>query len=117
MDRRIAIMAIMAAMMLLPGCANQGPTDLRCEHQDGNVLVEPGSAPRMSWINHMDQSAYEIEVSVDKDVVWNSGKVPSDESHLVPYAGPATEPMKDYTWKVRTWDKDGKVSGWSEPAR
>lgn len=111
------ISLLIAATALLAGCAGQGPTGLRCEYQDGNVLVEPGTSPRMSWINHSDQSAYEIEVTSGKDVVWNSGRITSGESHLVPYAGPATVPMKEYSWKVRTWDKDGKSSGWSEPAR
>ena len=107
------ISLLIAATTLLAGCADKGPSDLRCEFQDGDVLVEPGTSPRMSWINHSDQSAYEIEVTSGKDVVWNSGRITSGDSHLVPYAGPATVPMKEYSWKVRTWDKDGKSSGWS----
>ena len=115
MKRRAAL--ILAATICLAGCGVESPSDLRCEFQDGVVLVEPGSAPRMSWINHSDQSAYEIEVTSGRDVVWDSGRITSAESHLVPYSGPATEPMKDYVWRVRTWDSKGKASGWSEPAR
>ena len=112
----------MAAVTLLAGCAGERPEGLRCELQTGDVLVEAGSAPRMSWINSRPQKAYQIIVSTSRkqskgDAVWDSGPVESGESHLVPYEGPALEPLKVYYWKVRTWGENGKVSGWSEPAR
>ncbi|MBR0531724.1 MAG: hypothetical protein IJJ96_03870, partial [Bacteroidales bacterium] len=44
-------------------CSKNSPTGLRTEFQDGDVLVEPGSAPRMSWINSCEQTAYQIIVS------------------------------------------------------
>ena len=49
------------------GCSKNAPTGLRTEFQDGDVLVEPGSAPRMSWINSTDQTACQIIVSTDKN--------------------------------------------------
>lgn len=113
---------IIAAVTLLAGCAGGRPEGLRCEFQSGDVLIEAGSAPRMSWINSRPQKAYQIMVSTSSnpsrgDTVWDSGPVESGESHLVPYEGPALEPLKAYYWTVRTWGENGKVSGWSEPAR
>lgn len=109
-------------MTALAGCVSERPEGLRCEFQAGNVLVEAGSTPRMSWINSRPQMAYQIIVSTSGkapkgDVVWDSGPVESGESHLVPYGGPALEPMKAYFWTVRTWGEDGKTSKWSRPSR
>ena len=112
----------MLAAVLLAGCGVKAPSDLRCEHQKGEVVVEYDAVPRLSWIDPTEQSAWQIIVSKDRkrsgeSLVWDSGKVVSDESHLVSYGGPALEPMKDYYWSVRIWDKDGKASSWSKPAR
>ena len=76
-------------MVLMAGCSDYRPEALRCEYQDGLVLVDTDS-PRLSWINSTDQTACQIIVSTDrkmsgKGLVWDSGKVASGESHLVPY--------------------------------
>ena len=121
--KRIALAAL--ALLCLAGCSGNRPTDLKCEYQDGLVLLDAGSTPRLSWVNSADQTAYEIMVvSVapglakgETPLVWDSGKVVSGQSHLVPYAGPALEPLKQYVWTVRTWDKEDKASGWGKPAR
>ncbi|MBR4755347.1 MAG: alpha-L-rhamnosidase N-terminal domain-containing protein, partial [Bacteroidales bacterium] len=87
------------------------------------VLID-NTSPRLSWINSTSQTAYQIVVSTcpkpsgsGEGVVWNSGKIASGESHLVPYEGPAMEPMTDYWWSVRVWNGKDKVSPWSKPAR
>ena len=108
-------------MVLMAGCSDFRPEALRCEYQDGLVLVDTDS-PRLSWINSTDQTACQIIVSTDrkmsgKGLVWDSGKVASGESHLVPYAGPALEPLTEYWWSVRIWNGKGKASAWSKPAR
>lgn len=113
-------LAVAAALLCAAGCGKVGPTDLKTEYQKGDVLVEAGSSPRMSWINSSEQTACQIIVSKSenlKNPVWDSGKTGSGESHLVPYAGPALEPLTEYYWAVRTWDKGGKATRWSEPAR
>ena len=48
--------------------------------------------------------------------MWDSGKVVSDETIQIPYAGAALKSSQQVFWKVRVWDKDGKVSAWSKPA-
>jgi alpha-L-rhamnosidase len=82
--------------------------------------------PRLSWPLASDQagmrqSAYQIRVAttasgLPRPDVWDSGKVTSAESALVPYAGPALKPRTRYHWSVRVWDADGQVSDWSAPS-
>ena len=77
--------------------------------------------PRLSWKvvskeNKTLQTAYQIVVSgPDGKKVWDSGKVPSFESVLVPYGGPALQPESDYSWTVKVWTSAG-VSPDSQPA-
>jgi alpha-L-rhamnosidase len=102
-------------------------TGLECEH-----LVDPlgidAAHPRLSWYSTSDkraqsQSAYQIlvassqeKLAADEGDLWDSGEVKSDQSLFIPYSG---QPLKSYDecfWKVRVWDKAGKVSPWSEVA-
>ena len=41
----------------------------------------------------------------------------SDESTQVVYAGKSLESGRNYFWKVRYWDKEGRASSYSQPAR
>ena len=52
----------------------------------------------------------------DRADLWNSGRVDSDRSVLVLYAGRPLESRTRCFWKVRSWDKDGRPSAWSTPA-
>ncbi len=89
---------------------------LRCE----NLLDPLGidvAQPRFSWIldserRNEKQTAYEVVV----DGRWDSGRVASDRSIQVKYAGKELAPASRYSWKVRVWDARGKPSEWSKPA-
>lgn len=77
--------------------------------------------PRFSWQlvssrRNTKQFAYEIKVYQGKQLYWGTGKINSDASVHVPYAGPALESGAAYQWRVRVWDKSGKPSPWSETA-
>lgn len=88
-----------------------------------NPLGIDESTPRLSWVtdagyNGAEQTAYEIRVSStpsSRGDVWTSGKVRSDDSTDVEYAGRPLESRTRYWWTVRVWD-GGRASGWSQPA-
>lgn len=106
------------------------PNSLRCEFQVNPTQLDV-LVPRLSWINRplvskngLVQTAYEIEVASSEVLlnegsadIWSSGKIISNESHLVPYGGSALLSGATYWWRVRTWDGDDAVSSWSDAAR
>ncbi|MFJ7996333.1 alpha-L-rhamnosidase [Streptomyces sp. NPDC096310] len=82
--------------------------------------------PRLSWpfVSARPggrQTAYQIRVATSphrltRPDVWDSGKVVSERSALVPYAGPALASRTRYHWTVRVWDADGTPSAWTTPS-
>jgi alpha-L-rhamnosidase len=102
-----------------PAGAPPAVANLRCEHKVDPLGIDVAQ-PRLSWQLRSDargvvQSAYQLEVTRDGRKVWDTGKVLSDRSVLVPYGGPALESSRRYTWRVRAWDGAGKASAWSAP--
>ena len=103
------------------------PGQLRCEALT-NPLGIGTALPRLSWINESarrseTQTAYEVLVAstpegLAKDTgdLWTSGKVAGDASTGVAYAGHPLASRAACCWKVRTWDRDGHPSAWSDPA-
>ncbi len=92
--------------------------DLRCEFRNDPVGIDVAQ-PRLSWILKSDargqrQAVYQIVVESAGAQLWDSGRVASDESVLIPYAGKPLASLQQVTWKVRTWDQDGKPSDWSK---
>ena len=87
--------------------------------------------PRLSWVNEpknervrgQRQTAYRIVVASSEEQLrrgdydlWDSGRVSSDASVLVPYGGRELTSGLDCYWKVQTWDVHGRRSKWSEVA-
>jgi len=101
--------------------------NLRCEYHQNPIGIDERD-PRLSWIINNDQrgekqKAYQIIVSSTSDLLnedqgdlWNSGKIKSDQSVQVDYAGKQLESRMNCFWKVRIWDKDGNPTNWSKPA-
>ena len=102
-------------------------TNLRCEYLE-NPLGMDVLIPRFSWVitsNRRDisQSAYRILVADSKEAlksesgnIWDSGKVPSDQSVNVTFKGSFLKSGQTYFWIVKVWNQDGEQSSWSEPA-
>ena len=68
--------------------------------------------PRFSWKLYSDkndtrQSAYRLTVS-NSEIMWDSGRVVSEQSILVEYMGVLFEPRTAYTWEVTVWDSHGE---------
>jgi len=106
------------------------PVGLTCEYMTNPSAVDVAS-PRLSWVNEPVsdkvrgeyQQAYRICVASSKDKllkgeadIWDSGKVSSHDSYLIPYHGSNLESAKDYWWHVMVWNSKDIASPWSEPA-
>ncbi len=95
---------------------------LRCEHL-ANPLGLGVASPRLSWRAQTDQEtwtqgAYQIEVrdAGTGGPLWDSGRVDSQESLLIPYGGPPLGSCQACEWRARVWDRAGAASDWSEAA-
>ncbi len=103
------------------------PERLRTEYLC-NPLGVDAAAPRLYWqvvseARAQKQSAYHIlTASVPELLVpgkadlWDSGKVDSDETTHIAYAGKPLSSGQRCYWTVRVWDAEGLVSAWAEPA-
>jgi len=102
-------------------------TSPRCEY-----LTDPRGVatlqPRLSWVVESTQrgekqTAYQILVAStpallaqDKGDLWDTGKVQSDETIQIAYAGSKLASRSQCYWKVRSWDKEGQPGAWTKPA-
>jgi alpha-L-rhamnosidase len=99
------------------------PDYLRCEYRVAPMGID-APRPRLSWRirdgrRGAVQTARQIIVYLNEsgtpgERVWNSGKVFSDRSIHVPYAGPPLLSGRGYLWHVQTWDAQDRPSGFSE---
>lgn len=81
--------------------------------------------PRFMWQisspeNNLIQQSYRIivagsekDLKQEKNLLWDSGIVPSDNSLFIKYEGKALESNKDYYWRVSVNTNQGG-SGWSK---
>lgn len=104
------------------------PVGLRCESAENPMSVD-ATHPRLSWrlastSRDQAQSAYQILVATSpkslsqgQGDLWDSGKVPTNESVGIPYRGSPLKSSQSAFWKVRVWDRAGQVSEWSKPGR
>lgn len=84
--------------------------DFRIEYRENPIGID--KPPRFSWkikSNHPDivQSAYQIQVTGNGQLMWDSGCVKSDRSVLVPYEGKSLKPMSVYQVQVSVLDNTG----------
>jgi alpha-L-rhamnosidase len=103
------------------------PGALTCEHLQNPIGIGV-QQPRLSWKLRSDrmgevQTAYQIRAAASaagcksgRADLWDSGKVESDQSVLVPWAGKPLGSRSQVFWQVRIWDKDGQPSVWSDEA-
>jgi alpha-L-rhamnosidase len=125
------LLYILLLLFLSGACTEEITTEfhagnLRCEYMKEAVVSK--SSPRFSWElvssqNWQWQTAWQLIVSDQKEKieaakgnVWDSGKKEGNQSFSVQWQGDRLESFTKYYWKVRVWDRDGKVSNWSETA-
>ena len=74
--------------------------------------------PTFSWtVAHTEraarQTAFQVIVATDqnlKNVIWDSGKVFSQDKTSLKYAGPPLKTAQTYFWRVMWWDHKGEVA-------
>ena len=124
---------VLLALVLLSaaGCVPRrtalAVAELRCEF-DRDPLGVDVSQPRLSWLlqsgeQGQSQTAYQVLAASDPALLareegdlWDSGKVASDATLGVAYAGQALSSARQVFWKVRAWDRRGRPSAWSSVA-
>jgi len=129
--RNLLILFIIISVLLQVSCQKQKNDstifDLRCEYLN-NPLGINNVNPGLSWKiksqkNGTSQLAYQLLVASDSTLLteqnadlWNSEKVSSSVSVLVPYHGKRLTSRSAAYWKVRVWDENGNISQWSKVA-
>ncbi|MFG1898170.1 family 78 glycoside hydrolase catalytic domain [Micromonospora zamorensis] len=108
-----------------PAAATLTATDLTTERATEPIGLDVAQ-PRLGWridatARGVLQESYQVRVATSAERlnapdVWDSGRVRSRQSVLVPYAGPQLRPRTRYAWQVQVWDTAGNASGWSTPA-
>jgi len=97
-------------------------TGLRTEHLD-NPLGIDAERPRLSWKLISDgtniiQTHYQIQAASKAsflDILWDSGKVASEQSQYISYDGPTLRSLERVYWRVKAWSNNGEQSRFSEP--
>ena len=100
---------------------------LRCEYRVDPLGIDV-TQPRLSW-EMQDarrgamQTAYQVlvaaspeKLAADQGDLWDSGKVKSDQSAQIVYAGKPLASRVRCHWKVRLWDAEGSPTACSKPA-
>ena len=123
-----ALLVFLLAIQSLASAALK-PENLRTEWLPNPEGID-SEKPRLSWRvvagekeRGQKQTAFRLLVASSKDALkadaadlWDSGKVASDETLNIEYAGKALASGQACFWKVKVWDKDDAESDWSTVA-
>lgn len=120
------IACIFTAGLMLDASAYVRVGSLTVEGLTTPLNIE-ADAPRLSWIitsdsHDVSQTSYRILVSSSPELlasgkgdIWDSGKVASDRSVLVPYSGPALKDNTRVYWTVKAYTNRGETLGLQSP--
>lgn len=124
--RKIFLFLLFNISLSLVSIARISLTGLQCEGMDSPLGIS-NTLPHFSWKILSDQpatqTAYEIEVATERALLesgkadlWAPGKIFSDTSVMIPYAGKPLISRQLCWWRVRVTSSDG-TSAWSTPQR
>ncbi|MFO0981518.1 MAG: family 78 glycoside hydrolase catalytic domain [Planctomycetota bacterium] len=136
--RSSSILLTSCLLALSSGCASlMAPPasplvlqQLTCEYLVNPLGIDVRE-PRLSWVlttanealRGQEQTAYRVLVATSRERLaaddgdlWDSGRVASDRTLHITYAGRELVSRMDCYWKARVWDEREHASAWSEPA-
>lgn len=130
MRKIILLLALSAFYAVCVRAANLTVGHLQCEYQDNPGAVD-ATSPRLGWsivarnaaVRGERQTAYQVCVATSLKLlkgnpdVWDSGRTTAEAAPYIEYGGAPLRTATTYYWRVRVWDKDGKASAWSAPAK
>lgn len=132
----VAILCLAAAAPAqpIPAAPTPRPVHLKCEAWTEPVGLDL-PRPQFSWepptlrddgsiqSRGTRQASYELRVASSRESLersqpdlWDSGRVASDATFGVPYAGKPLASAQQCWWQVRVWDQNDVATGWSDPA-
>ncbi len=114
----------LVAGLIEPRVRGMSVGGLRCEYRLDPVGIDVAQ-PRLSWVLESEargarQTAFQVLAASSPEVLardrgdlWDSGRVMTNQTIHVVYAGrPLTSRARAF-WKVRVWDEAGRASAWS----
>ncbi len=124
MTKLIAVATLLGVALITPQSERSDlvVTDLRCEYATDPMGIDV-AAPRLFWkvasdVGGARQTAYRILVATSRDLLardegdlWDSGRIASDETTHIAYAGKRLVSTQRVAWKVRAWDGADRASG------
>jgi alpha-L-rhamnosidase len=127
---RSLLFAVSASLLVFVASAEAKLTvkDLRCEYKVNPLGIDE-TKPRLMWAldseqRNQNQTAWKVLVASSEEVLnenkgdlWDSGKVEGDQTDQIVYGGRELKSGQTAYWKVKSWDRDGNESAFSEPAR
>src|SRR6266487_1523075 len=117
--KKIIFLLFLLQVLFVPAFSQVKVQNLLTENLSNPIDLDI-QQPRFSWQlvsdkRNVTQTGYEIKMTTGKTIIWNSGRISSDQNVHVPYAGPALQSGHKYFWQVRIWDNHGIASAWAEP--
>ena len=123
----------MVGALLAPGsgwaaASGDAVSRLRCEDLRNPEGID-APRPSLSWVldstrRGARQISWQVLVASSPESLargradlWDSGRVDSDQSLRVPYAGVPLRSWQACWWKVRVWNESGDATAWSVPAQ
>ncbi|HEX4320507.1 MAG TPA: family 78 glycoside hydrolase catalytic domain, partial [Acidobacteriaceae bacterium] len=109
------------------GSSQDAPVGLQTDNLI-NPLGLDNPTPQFAWQlsdtrRGAHQTAYRIQVATTLELLasgkpdaWDSGRIESNQSIGIPYAGSAVKPSTRYYWQVEAWDQTGHAYSLSQPA-
>lgn len=117
MYKRFSLLHLVILFLSIPCLAAQSlfqVSELKVEYIAEPLGIDV-ETPRFSWqmisdIPGSSQKAYQLIVTDEHHTeVWNTGRVKSDISLNIEYAGQALKPRTRYQWTVHVWNQKNKL--------